>query len=130
MLSRLKAAARTLLSTLNPRANLALENLALRQQLALLQHKGTKRTRPKLVDRIVWVLLSKIWCRWKEALFIVKPATVVSWHRQGFRLFWRWKSRRKSGRPPIDKRTRALIKQMLKDNEGWGSNDAPIRFWP
>jgi putative transposase len=121
MLSRLKAAARTLLSTLTPRANLALENLALRQQLALLQHKGTKRTRPKLVDRIVWVLLSKIWPRWKEALFIVKPATVVSWHRQGFRLFWRWKSRRKSGRPPIDKRTRALIKQMLKDNEGWGA---------
>jgi putative transposase len=78
MLSRLKAAARTLLSTLNPRANLALENLALRQQLALLQHKGTKRTRPKLVDRVVWVLLSKIWRRSKEALFIVKPATVVS----------------------------------------------------
>ena len=61
MLIRLKAAARTFLSTLNPRTDLALENLALRQQLALLSHKATKRTRPKLMDRILWVLLSKIW---------------------------------------------------------------------
>ena len=74
-----------------------------------------------MVDRIVWVLLSRIWRRWREALVIVKPATVVSWHRQGFRLFWRWKSRRKPGRPRIDKATRALIKRMFEENEGWGA---------
>jgi transposase InsO family protein len=121
MLSRFKAAARSLISTLiRPRADLALENLALRQQLALVTHKANTRTRPKLVDRILWVVLSRIWRRWKEALVVVKPATVVSWHRQGFRLFWRWKSRR-PGRPKIDKATRALIKQMFNDNEGWGA---------
>ncbi len=111
MLIRLKAAARTFLSTLNPRTDLALENLALRQQLALLSHKATKRTRPKLMDRILWVLLSKIWPRWRTALVIVKPKTVVGWHRQGFRYYRRWKIRRR-GRRRIDTETRELIRRM------------------
>ncbi len=74
--------------------DLAAENLALRMQLAVLQRKST---RPKLKtrDRIFWALLSKIWSKWRGALVFVQPETVVGWHRQGFKLFWKFKSRRK-----------------------------------
>ena len=107
---------------MNPRTDLALENLALRQQLALVSHKATKRPRPRRLDRIFWVVLSKVWPRWKTALVIVKPNTVVAWHRRGFRLFWRWKSRRRAGRPPIDKKMmRVLIQEMYTANVGWGA---------
>ena len=100
---------------------LAAENLALRQQLAILQHKAT---RPKLRrrDRIFWVWLSKIWDDWRSALLIVKPDTVVRWHRQGFRLYWRWKSARgKPGRPKIERELRDLIRRMSRDNPTWGA---------
>ncbi len=73
------------------RATLQLENIALRQQVAVLKRE---RPRPRLrpLDRVFWVLLSSLWPRWKDALVIVKPETVIGWHRQGFRLFWKWKS--------------------------------------
>ena len=79
--------------------DLALENLALRQQLAIFKRR---HPRPSLrpTDRLFWVWLSKIWTGWREALIIVKPETVIAWHRQAFRFYWRWLSRRKSiGRP-------------------------------
>jgi hypothetical protein len=74
--------------------------LALRQQLATYDQKKTK---PKLtsLDRFFWVALSQFLPRWKRALGIVKPDTVVRWHRKGFRLYWRWISKRGPGRPPI-----------------------------
>ncbi len=75
---------------LTSRATLRLENIALRQQVAVLNRE---RPRPRLrlrpLDRVFWVFLSRLWPRWKDALVIVKPETVVSWHRQGFRLFWK-----------------------------------------
>ena len=79
-------------SALRTRTELALENLALRQQLGALR-RASPRPRLRRVDRAFWVGLSQIWSRWSGALVIVKPDTVVRWHRAGFRLFWRWRSR-------------------------------------
>ncbi len=83
------------------RATLRLENIALRQQVAVLKRE---RQRPRLhpLDRVFWVFLRRLWPCWKDALVIVKPETVVGWHRQGFRLFWKWKScHAKPGRPQL-----------------------------
>src|SRR2546428_4459924 len=76
-----------------------LENLALRHQLAVLQRSVT---RPRLArwDRILWVWLSRVWTNWRSSLVIVQPATVLAWHRQGFQLYWRWKSKTKTVRRP------------------------------
>ena len=84
---------------LRRRATLALENLALRQQLAVLQ-RSVKRPRLRSSDRMFWILLRRWWNDWRSHLVLVKPETIVGWHRLGFRLFWRWKSRR-GGRPRI-----------------------------
>ena len=73
------------------RANLVAENLALRQQLTV-QQRTVKRPKLKSKDRVLWTWLSRIWPEWKSALIIVKPETVIKWNRQGFKLYWRWKS--------------------------------------
>jgi len=73
----------TLVAAFRPRASLVVENLALRQQLAVLRRR-TPRPRLRPVDRTFWAVLSRAWSRWAEALIIVKPATVVAWHRRGF----------------------------------------------
>src|SRR5437899_6879287 len=78
--------------------DIALENLALRQQLAVFKRK-CPRLRLRGTDRFFWVWLSRSWKDWHRALIIVRPERVVAWHRMGFRLFWTWISRRKSGRP-------------------------------
>ena len=84
-------------ATLVSRGSLALENLALRQQLAT--YTRTQK-RPRLMpgDRAFWVALSRVWQGWRSPLALVKPATVIDWHRRGFRRYWRWRSR-KPGRP-------------------------------
>lgn len=103
------------------RAGLVVENLALRQQLAILQQKP-KRPRFRSRDRIFWVLLYRIWANWRSALLIVQPDTVVGWHRQGFKLFWRWKSRTgKVGRPKIEVDIRRLIRRMSRESPLWGT---------
>jgi putative transposase len=71
------------------------------------------------VDRLVWVWLYRLWPRCLETMVLVKPATVVQWHRQGFRLYWRWRSR--SGRKPMHTETRKLIRQMCLANPLWGA---------
>jgi len=85
-----RAFLRSLGSALRSRQHLALENLALRQQLALLRHRS-KRPQFRPVDRFFWVWLSRRWPAWRDALCLVRPETVIRWHRQGFRLFWTWK---------------------------------------
>ena len=103
------------------RADLALENLALRQQVAVLKQK---RSRPPLtpLDRAFWVALREDWSRWAQALIIVQPETVVRWHRRGFQLHWRHKSQpRGPGRPRTDREIRELIRQMASENVGWGA---------
>jgi len=110
---------RTLLSTLRTHRGLAVENLALRQQLAVMKHR---HPRPRLtdLDRLFWVALSRVWADWRESLHVVQPATVLRWHRQGFRYYWRWKSRRR-GRPGIDAEIRDLIRRMCRANPLWGA---------
>jgi putative transposase len=95
----------------------AIVELALRQQLAAY---AQNRPRPKLspLDRAFWVALSRFWPRWKEHLVVVRPETVVRWHRQGFRRYWRSISTPGPGRPPISEETRALILRMATEN-GW-----------
>lgn len=102
------------------RLGLAAENLALRQQLAVLQ-RSVKRPRFRKRDRIFWVWLSRLWPEWRSALLIVQPDTVVEWHRQGFRLYWTWKSRAKPGRPSINAEIRQLIRRLCRENPTWGA---------
>jgi putative transposase len=103
------------------RFHLALENLALRQQLDVLQRSG-KRPKLRQRDRIFWILLSALWPDWRSSLVIVKPETVLGWRRQGFRLCQCWKSKtRKPGRPPINEEIRKLIRRMARENVTWGA---------
>lgn len=103
------------------RAALQLENVALRHQLSVLQRSVKK---PKLTapDRLLWAWLCGVWGNWRSALIIVKPETVITWHRWGFRLFWRWKIRRgRCGHPYVPKDVRQLIRTMSLENPLWGS---------
>jgi len=113
----------TLSSIFRSRAALQLENLALRHQIGVLQRSVRKR--PKLTpgDRLLWVWLSRIWRDWRSALAIVKPETVLAWHRAGFRLFWAWKVRHvgQPGRPTVPREIRDLIRKVCRKNPGWGA---------
>jgi putative transposase len=101
-------------------AAIALENLALRHQLLVLQ-RSAARPRLSRWDRILWVWLSRVWTDWRASLVIVQPATVLAWHRRGFQLYWRWKSRAPSvGRPRLDPDLRQLIRRMARENPTWG----------
>ncbi len=103
------------------RARLAAENLALRQQLAVLKHAHPRPTLRRR-DRVFWVWLARLWAGWRSVLVIVKPETVVGWHRQGFRLYWRWKSRDCGvGRPRLEREIRDLIRRMARENPLWGA---------
>src|SRR6266566_4416090 len=110
----------TLRSTIRTQRELALENLALRQQVAVWK---VRQPRPQLTttDRIFWVVLSRLWKNWRSSLQVVRPETVVRWHRQGFRRYWAWKSRRRWGRPAIGRDLRDLIRQMSRANPLWGA---------
>jgi hypothetical protein len=83
---------------------------------------SVKRPRVSPVDRLFWVLFSKYVHGWRAMLHALHPDTVVRWHREGFRLYWTWKSRRQRvGRPSVDKEIRKLIRQMQSTNVGWGA---------
>jgi len=101
-------------------AAIALENLALRHQLLVFQ-RSVSRPRLARWDRIFWVWLSRLWAAWRSSLVIVQPATVLAWHRQGFRLYWRWRSSaNRGGRPQLDAEIRHLIRRMARENPTWG----------
>jgi len=101
--------------------DLALENLALRQQVAIME-RSAKRPRLRNRDRLFCILLARFWRNWQEPLIVVKPETVIRWHREGFKLFWKFKSRRKGpGRPPISREILHLIRTMAKANPLWGA---------
>ncbi|MDH3511776.1 MAG: helix-turn-helix domain-containing protein [Gammaproteobacteria bacterium] len=109
----------TLFSVCRTHRALALENLALRQQLAVMKHRQP-RPRSTDGDRLFWLVLSRLWGDWQSILHVVQPATVVRWHRQGFRYYWRWESRHR-GRPKIDATLRNLIREISKANPLWGA---------
>jgi putative transposase len=109
-------------SIFRSRAALQMENLALRHQIGVLQRSARKRLKLTPGDRLFWVWLSRLWRDWRSALAVVKPETVVAWHRAGFRLFWTWKVRRgQLGRPIIPREIRDLIRKMCRENPGWGA---------
>jgi putative transposase len=102
---------------LRPSPALAAENLFLRKQLALYQERQIKPRRTTQASQMALIWLAR-WFNWRQALVIVQPATLIRWHHQGFRVFWRWKSR--SGRPPIPVDLQALIRRMARENPSWG----------
>ena len=121
MLSLLLAAVRALLAAAISRSSLVAENVALRQQLAVLR-RGAPRPRLRRRDRAFWVIVRRLWPGWRGSLVLVRPETVIRWHRRGFRLFWTWKSRRgRRGRPGTAAGVRALISQMAGANPLWGA---------
>ena len=93
--------------------SIAAENLFLRRQLAMYVERGIKPRRIDPVTRIQLAVLSRL-CNWRNALVVVRPETMIRWHRAGCRLFWRLKSR--PGRPPIPKQAQALIRRMGSEN--------------
>src|SRR5437870_6597341 len=99
---------RSVLALFRSRQNQAIVELALRQQLAVYVHR---HPRPRLspLDRAFWVALSRLWPDWRSALIVVRPETVLRWHREAFRGYWRWISKPGPGRPPISEETKALI---------------------
>lgn len=107
--------------SLRTRAALQAEVLALRHQLLVLQRGQKQRLRLSAADRLLWVCLAHIWSQWREALRMVKPETVVAWHRKGFRFYWSWKSRTRQGRPSISTEVRELIRRMSAANPSWGA---------
>ena len=110
-----------LLRVLNTRRALVLENLALRHQLAVLQ-RAAPRPRLRPADRLFWVLLCRTCSAWADVLSLVKPETVIRWHRTGFTRYWTCKSRRTGqGRPALSPEVRALIRRMSGANRLWGA---------
>jgi putative transposase len=111
-----------LIRSFSSRHDLLLENLALRQQLAIL---ASRHPKPRLAvpDQLFWLTLRRFWPQWKAAVLIVQPETVVRWHRAGFKLYWRWISRRRArpGRRPTSKEQRELIFRMAAENPTWGA---------
>ena len=100
-----------------PSPRLAAENLFLRNQLALYQERCVKPRRPDAATRVILVVLSRL-LDWRSLLTVVQPDTLIRWHRRGWRLFWRWKSR--PGRPPIPRDLQRLIVRMAHANPTWG----------
>src|SRR5881275_3059629 len=102
------------------KSELVAENALLRQQLIILRRQ-VKRPACTKSDRVLLVLLARMVRTWKQALFIVQPETLLRWHRQGFKLFWKYKSRATSTTPRISQETVALIREMARDNRLWGA---------
>src|SRR5712671_4274909 len=119
MLTLLRFIGSVLVRRFRSRAVLELENLALRHQLHVLRRQRPGRPRLFTIDRLLWVWFYRLWPRCLDTMVLVKPATVVQWHRQGFRQFWRWRSR--SGRPSVDREVRDLIRQINAANPLWGA---------
>ena len=113
----------TLVASVRPRHDLVVENLLLRHQLTVLTRPTRTRSRARLQvrDKLLWILARRFFAGWRECLTFVTPDTVVRWHRQGWRLFWRWKSRSRGGRPHLTPEVRDLIATMSRTNRLWGT---------
>ena len=110
-----------LASLFRSRGRLAAEILVLRHQLNILRRKAPPRPRFSVIDRLIFVWLYRLRSSILDAVAIIQPETVLRWHREGFRLYWRWKSRSRSGRPPISRELRRLIREMSLANPLWSA---------
>jgi transposase InsO family protein len=108
-------------SKLKSRARLEAENIVLRQQVIVLSRKARSRLRLRNIDRLILVWMYRLFPSILNAITVIKPETVIRWHRRGFRAYWRWKSRQRGGRPRIDREIRDLIRRMSKENPLWGA---------
>ena len=122
MLRQLRLLFVTLVRFFRSRRDLLLENMVLRQQLAVLRRRHPQ-PRFACSDRLLWVILRRIWSGWKQALILVQPETVARWHRAGFKLYWTWISRHRtqSGRKCVSRELRELIFRMVAENTTWGA---------
>ncbi len=109
------------------RARLVAENLCLRQQQIVLKRR---QVRPQLrdADRRFWILVSQLFSGWSRSLIVVKPDTVIGWHRKGWKAYWRWRSSRwvGTGRKKIDPELRELIRRLARENSLWGARSLPL----
>src|SRR5215469_346471 len=107
------------------RASLGCEMVAMRSQLTFYKEsiRQQRQPRPRFrpAFRLLWVLLSRVWTGWKSAAELMKPKTVLQWHEHAFLQWWRWKSRRKGGRPTIRQEMRALIRRLSRENVLWSA---------
>ena len=111
-----------LISVFRSRAAHQAEILALRHQICVLRRSAKKRPKLTVADRLFWACLSGAWADWRSALVIVKPETVIAWHRKGFRWFWTWKVRHgTTRRPTVSREVRDLIRTMSRQNLLWGA---------
>jgi len=112
-------------SRFKSRARLAAENTVLRQPLIVLSRKTCGRMQLKNIGRLLFVWLHRLFPSILKAITIIKPETVIRWHRRGFRAYWRWMSRRRGGRPRINSEIRDLLRRMSKENPLWGAPRIP-----
>src|ERR1022692_2304871 len=119
MLGLIRLFLESLVTPFRPRAGLVAENLALRHQLGILLRSRPARLPLTSWDRALWAFVLHRFPGWRQSLAIVRPETVIAWHRQAFRLFWRRKSQ--AGRPRAHAEVRRLIREMASDNPTWGA---------
>ncbi len=110
----------TLGSVFHSRKRLILENLLLRQQLQVAL-RCQRRLRVRTRDKLFWLLVRHLFRNWRRHLLLVRPETVLRWHRQGWRLFWHWRSHHPLGRPRLTPEVRSLIATMARQNPHWGT---------
>ena len=103
------------------RRDLVAENLLLRHQLAVLTRPTRRRPRLRRRDKLIWILARRLCRDWRRHLVLLRPETVMGWHRRGWRLFWWWRSRCPVGRPRLGAEVRELIATMSRDNPTWGA---------
>src|ERR1035437_8875358 len=120
MITILSALVSLLSFRVRSRTSLELELVALRHQVAVLRRQRKGRLRLFSTDRLLWVWLYQVWPQVLHAMVLVKPATVIQWHRKGFRLYWRWRSHR-LGRPKMSTKIRDLVRQIRTANPLWGA---------
>ena len=108
------------------RCRLEAENLFLRHQLNIALRRTPPRLRLRGSDRALLVWITRIWPNLLDLSQVVKPETILRWHRSGFKAFWRWKSRQRAGRPKTDRELRDLIRQMNQENPLWSALLAQI----
>src|SRR5215475_9542165 len=121
MLNLCKLIFGTMIDLLRSRATLEAEILVLRQQISVLRRANPKRLRFGSIDRLILGGVCRLFPKMYDTLAIVRPDTVIRWHRAGFRLYWRWKSRRRCGRPTVSLEIRGLIREMSIVNPLWGA---------
>ena len=114
-------------SLLRSHRDLAVENVLLRHQLAVLTRPARKRPRLRSGDKALWLLARRYCAEWRRHLIVVRPETVIRWHRQGWRLFWRWRSHAPLGRPRLSADTQEPIRRVSRDNPLRESAEASIR---